>query len=177
VQPLPVSTLTWKTLPLDFLAPEVARTSLASTLAELRSTAERTVVRVTLTGTTSPHQLAETRTWLESSLAPFLIHQVIDETRVALSAVELADLKSRHPILAQTLADIDRLESLATGITLPSSEGTNGAGTAPPTAPVLTLSEVQALLAPAKIDLAQLTPEFFSQLRQVLLQTLQEVTT
>lgn len=176
VQQLPVATLNWKTLAVDFLALEAARSSLTSTLAELRSTADRTVLRVTLSGTTSPRVLAETRMWLESSLQPFLIGQIIDETRIALSAVELADLKSRHPLLAQTLADIDRLESLATGTIASSTEGSNGVNGAA-TAPPLTLSEVQGLLGPAKIELGQLTPHFFSQLRQILLQTLQEVTT
>jgi hypothetical protein len=174
VQALPVATLTWKSLGFDFLAPEAARTSLDSALADLRPAADHTVLRVTFTGTTSPRLLAETQAWLESALAPFLIRQIVDQSRMALSSLELADLKSRHPLLAQTLADIDRLESLATGATLSPQEF---AAAPEPAAPQLTLAEVQALLAPSKIDLAQLTPGFFSQLRQVLLQTLQEVTT
>jgi DNA repair exonuclease SbcCD nuclease subunit len=172
VQPLPVATLRWMSLGFDFLSPESARISLEAALAELRAAAEHTVVRVTFTGTASPKLRGETQTWLDAALTPFLVRQIVDRTRIALSAPELADLKSRHPILAQTLVDIDRLESLATGAhPLPTD--------APPeaTTPPLTLAEVQALLAPSKIELAQLTPEFFSQLRQMLLQTLQEVTT
>ena len=176
VQPLPVASLSWKSLELDFLALEAARSSFSAALDELRPSADRTVLRVTLTGTTSPQLLANTRTWLESSLQPFLVRQIVEDTRIALTAAELIDLKSRHPLLAQTLADIDRLESLATGVVAPSAAASNGAHPAP-IAPSLTLSEVQALLGPAKIDLAQLTPQFFSQLRQILLQTLQEVTT
>ena len=171
VQPLPVATLRWKSLSFEFLAPESARTSLEAALGELRSAADQTVVRVTFTGTTSPKLLGETRTWLDATLAPFLVRQVVDRTRIALSAPELAELKSRHPILAQTLADIDRLESLATGAIPPSGD------LSPADVPALTLAEAQALLGPAKIELSQLTPEFFSQLRHVLLQTLQEVTT
>jgi DNA repair exonuclease SbcCD nuclease subunit len=175
-QPLPVATLAWKSLVFDFLALEAARASLDSTLAELRPSADRTVLRVTLTGTTSPRLLAETQAWLESALAPFLVHQIANRTRIALSEPELIDLKARHPILALALADIDRLEALATGTLPPSMPGSVEAN-AQLVAPSLTLAEAQALLAPSKLDLTQLTPEFFSQSRQMLLQTLQEVTT
>lgn len=197
IEPLPVATLTWRSLAFDFLSPEASRASLDSALAELRPTAEHAVVRITFTGTTSPTLLAATRAWLEPALAPFLVGQIVDRTRIALSTAELADLKSRHPLLAQTLADIDRLESLATGAAPPSAlpaaaaasefaassasaepatfSNTAASASTAPTAPALTLAEVQSLLAPSRIDLAQLTPEFFSQLRQMLLQTLQEV--
>lgn len=176
VKPLRVNTLTWRAFGFDFLSPEASRASLDAALYELRPGADRAVVRVTLNGNVSPGALAETRGWVETALAPFLIGQIVDRTRIALSSIELADLQSRHPILAQTLADIDRLESLATGEAraafAPSAGAADSAGTLPA---VLTLAEAQALLAPSKIDLASLTPEFFSQLRQTLLQTLQEV--
>ena len=176
VQSLPVATLTWKSFDFDFLSPDSSRTSLDSALDTLRPSSSHTVLRVTLTGTTSPKVLAETQAWLETALAPFLVHQIADRTRIALSAPELIDLKARHPILAQALADIDRLESLATGTTPSFIQSSVDASLQPP-APSLTLAEAQALLAPSKLDLAKLTPEFFSQLRQMLLQTLQEVTT
>lgn len=167
VQAIPVGTLAWKSFTFDFLSPEASRASLESALADLRLAADRTVLRISITGTTSPKLLADTRDWIESAVASFLVGQVIDRTRIALSAAELADLKSRHPILAQTLADIDRLESLATGVA-PAAAGETDQ-------PVLTLTEAQSLLAPSKIELAGLTPEFFSQLRQMLFQTLQEI--
>ncbi len=178
VQPLPVATLNWRTLTFDFLAAESSRASLASALAELAPSAVRTVLRVTLTGTASPDALAEIRSWLEPQLTPFLIGQLRDQTRIALTPAELADLQIRHPILAQVLADIDRLETFAGGnvATLAPAEPANE--TSPPAqsaSPALTLSEAQALLAPSKIDLTQLTPEWFAQLRQTLFQTLQEV--
>ncbi|WP_414660746.1 metallophosphoesterase family protein [Horticoccus sp. 23ND18S-11] len=169
VQPLPVSTLTWKALTLDFLAPEASRASLDAELARLRPAAARTVVRITLAGTASPAQLTAVRATLDEALAPFLVGQIVDRTRVALSPVELDALKVTHPILAQTLADLDRIEALATGATVAAGETTT------PALPPLTLAEVQALLTPSKIELAALTPEFFSQLRHMLLQTLQEV--
>lgn len=175
VQKLPVATLAWRELTFDFLHAKASRATLSAALAELAPSAARTVLRVILTGTASPSALAEVCAWLTPVLAPFLVGQLRDETRVALTAAELADLQARHPILAQVLADIDRLETFAGGnapaLTTPPSDTTP-----PPTAAPLTLAEAQALLAPAKIDLAQLTPEWFARLRQTLFQTLQEVT-
>lgn len=170
VEAVAVRTLAWRALELDFLSADSSRASLDVALGELRADAGRNVVRVTLTGTVSPAKLAAARAGLESALAPFLVGQVVDRTRVALSPAELAELTARHPLLAQTLADIDRLETLATGAATTSVAG--DAALAP-----LSLAEAQALLAPSRIELAALSPEIFSQLRQILLQTLQEVAT
>lgn len=178
VQKLPVATLSWRAFTFDFISPEASRTSLAASLAELAPAADRTVLRVTLTGTASPATLNETRTWLDASLAPFLVGQLTDETRVALSPAELADLRARHPILAQVLADIDRLEAFAGGQVATTPVPLGDTATQPPaiSTPLLTLTEAQALLAPAKIDLTQLSPAWFAQLRQTVFQGLQEVT-
>jgi DNA repair exonuclease SbcCD nuclease subunit len=170
VQPISVATLTWRALTFDFASAESSRASLSSALGELTPAAAGTVLRVTLTGIASPAALAEIRAWLTPALAPFLVGQLRDETRVALTAAELADLQARHPILAQVLADIDRLETFATGTTLPTAVSPAPAAHAP-----LTLPEATALLAPARIDLASLTPELLAQLRQTIFQTLQEV--
>lgn len=179
VEKLPVATLAWHALTFDFLNPEASRATLAATLAELSASAARTVLRVTLTGTASPSALAEVRNELTPTLAAFLIGQIRDDTRVALTPAELADLQIRHPILAQVLADIDRLETFAGGTPSSSPSPTSNfrseiisptASSAP-----LTLAEAQTLLASARIDLTQLTSEWFVRLRQTLLQTLREV--
>ncbi len=177
VRKLPVATLTWRSLSFDFLQAEPSRVSLLSDLAELASVASQTVLRITLTGTASPAALAEVRSWLDTALAPFLVGQLRDETRVALTAAELADLQARHPILAQVLADIDRLETFAVGAPAGVTAPVPSVPLTPPAVPTnfLTLTEAQALLAPAKIDLTQLTPDFFAQLRQTIFQHLQEV--
>lgn len=179
IQKLPVSTLSWRALAFDFLSLEASRTSLATTLAELAQVANRTVLRVTLTGTASPSALQEARTWIETAISPFLVGQVADETRIALTPVELADIRARHPILAQVLADIDRLEAFAGGQVTASPASSGAPATQPPatSTPSLTLAEAQAILAPAKIDLTQLTPAWFAQIRQTVFQSLQEVTT
>lgn len=177
VQKLPVATIDWRAFAFNFLSPEASRTSLTAALAELAPAADHTVLRVTLTGTASPAALHETRTWLDAALSPFLVGQVADETRVALTAAELADLRVRHPILAQVLADIDRLEAFAGGqvAASPAPSSDSATQTPVPTTPSLTLAEAQTLLATAKIDLTQLAPAWFAQLRQTVLQGLQEV--
>ena len=176
VQPLAVATLSWHSLSFNFLTPESSRASLAAALADLKPAAANTVVRITLEGTASPAALAEVHAWLSPTLAGFLVGQIVDRTRVCLSAVELADLQLRHPILAQVLADIDRLETFAGGtIGIAASAPVAGETPTPVSSGALTLVELQSLLSPSRIDLAQLSPEFFSQLRQTVFQTLQEV--
>lgn len=178
VQKLSVATLTWRAFNFDFLHLEASRATLSASLSELAPFAPRSVVRVTLSGTANPTALAEVRDWLDSLLTRFLIGQVHDETRVALTGVELADLQARHPILAQVLADIDRLETFACGTTLTTREDPTSRlqASTVDTVAALTLSEAQHLLGSARIDLTQLSPEWFTQLRQTLLQSLREAT-
>lgn len=176
VQKLRVATLAWRALTFDFLDVAASRAALAAALTELTPAAARTVLRVTLSGTASPSALAEMRDWLAPALAPFLVGQLRDDTRVALTPAELAELQTRHPILAQVLADIDRLETFAGGTPPPAPlapPAAIGEGVTPAAAP-LGLAEAQALLGSAKIDLTQLTPEWFARLRQMLFQTLRE---
>jgi hypothetical protein len=98
-------------------------------------------------------------------LQPFLASQISDGSTIALSEMELRDLEGRHPILTQVLADIEQIETLATG----RSTGLHPAAAAP-----LSLSDARGILDKAKIDIADLTAEHFSLTRQVLLQALQE---
>jgi DNA repair exonuclease SbcCD nuclease subunit len=170
VEPLSVANLHWKTLAFDFHAAESSRATLEQSLAALRSDAERTVLRIALSGTASPSVVAGLREWLDAATKEFLTCQVADSTRVALDEAELHDLRNRHPILAQVLADIDQLETLATGRA--------PAPAAPPeeTMGALSLAEAQTLLGGAKIDLANLDAPFFGQLRLLTLAALQEVT-
>ncbi len=172
VQALSVATLTWRALTFDFASAEASRASLAATLSEFTPTAANTVLRITLIGVASPAALAEIRAWLTPALAPFLVGQLVDRTRVALTAVELADLQVRHPILTQVLADIDRLETFATGTVTTS---TVSSPSLPGDPAPLTLTEAQGLLGPSKIDLANLTPELLAQLRQTIFENLQEL--
>ncbi len=166
VEALNVATLTWRSLNLDFLTQESSQSSLSQGLAGLRANAAKTVLRITLSGSVSPQVVAEVKAELANAGEGFFLYQIIDATRIALSTAERADLQARHPILAQVLADIDQLEAFATG-----SVTSVGEQAMTP----LTLTEAQTLLAPSKIDLAQLSPEWFAGLRQTLFQTLQEV--
>jgi hypothetical protein len=173
VEPVAVATLAWRQLAFDFISQQASRATVETALAELAPRASHTVIRLTLEGTASPVDFAAVRSWLEPTLASFLVGQIIDRTRIALSTAELADLQARHPLFTQVLADIDRLETLATG-TMPIAQ-TNTTEALAAIASTLTSTEAQELLAPSRIDLARLTPEFFAQLRQMLLQAIQEV--
>jgi len=173
VQPVAVASLAWRSLAFDFISQQASRATVEAALAELAPRASHTILRLTLEGTASPTDFAAVRGWLEPVLASFLVGQIVDRTRIALSTVELADLQARHPLFTQVLADIDRLETLATGIMPTAQIGTPEVQAV--IGSTLTLSEAQELLAPSRIDLARLTPEFFAQLRQMLLQAMQEV--
>lgn len=166
VEPLPVATLAWESLVFDVLAAEAARATIEQSLAASLPRADTTVVRVTLKGNATPQTRRALHAWLDTALAPFFVAQRIDRTTLSLSAPELFDLRHRHPLLAQVLSDIDRLELLATGA--------SSTDVAPAAAP-LTLAEAQALLARSRTDLSTLKTEDFALLRQVLLQTMQEV--
>lgn len=170
IEPLPVAALVWKTLAFDFHTAESARATLEQSLAALQPEAGRTLLRIALSGTASPTAVSNLRTCLDSTTKDFLAVQIADATRVALDETELRDLRTRHPILAQVLADIDQLETLATGraptFATPPDE----------TTPALSLAEAQALLGGAKIELANLDAPFFGQLRLLTLAALQEVT-
>lgn len=169
VQKIRVSTLAWRTYAFDFLSLDSSRATLTALLSELAPTAARTVLRVTLTGTASPSDSAAVRGWLEPALVPFIAFQLLDQTRVALSSAELAELQGRHPILAQVLADIDRLEAMATGAiaVTPALQPTDLAP--------LARTDAEVLLENSKIKLSELTPAQFVQMRQALFQRLQEV--
>lgn len=182
VQKLPVATLAWRELVFDFIAPDEARAALAAALDALAPEAARTVLRITLRGAADPAALTATLAWLETARAPFLASQIADDTQPALNSAQLDDLRARHPILAQVLADIDRLEALATGAisplapTGPDAPPETPPEDAPPASAPLSPQEInEKILAPSKLELAALTPALFTRLRRTLLQNIQEV--
>jgi len=168
VRAIPVAYVEWHPLTFDFANAMASRSSLEQIFARLSPHPERTVVRVTMTGTVSPQPLTETNAWLDEKLAPFLVGQKQDRTALALTGAELDDLGRRHPLLTQILADVDRMELLATG-------QSSAAAAQPSSVSPLTLAEAQFVLAPSKIELSRLTVSDFAQLRQHLLRTLQEI--
>ena len=167
VEPIHVAGLDWRSLTFDFLSLESSQATLEATIREISKNAAEVVLRLTFVGATSPGTLEEIRSRLEELVAPFLVAQIVDRTTVSLSETELQDLRARHPILAHVLSDIDRIETLATGVAPDSSSE--------PVFAALSLAETQGILASSKIELSSLSPEFFAKLRQVLLQNLQEV--
>jgi DNA repair exonuclease SbcCD nuclease subunit len=165
VQQIPVATLRWQMLECDYTDLQTARQSLEHKLAELRPLADRTVLRVKLGGSVSPRALSEARQWLESAVEPFLVSQILDQTSVAFSAAELEELQRNHPLLAQTIADLTQIEHLATNAPLPAGIDQSQ---------VIPLSQAQALLSNAKIEMSMLDGDFFKFAHQLLSQKLQE---
>jgi hypothetical protein len=86
-----------------------------------------------------------------------------DETRAAFTPAELDELKSKHPLLAETIADLAQLEHLACATPVPGASD------------VIPLAEVQRLLADARIEFMKLDPGFFRFAHQLLSQKLQEL--
>jgi hypothetical protein len=189
LEPLRVSTLHWQSLEYDLLSSEAARQAVGQELSRLAQRGQTCVVRVRLRGAGPPALLTETRSWLATALAPFLVGQVVDESTVALSEAEIRAVQTEHPILAQVLADLSRLETFATGQALPP-----GADVAEPLSPnavqngpyvvrfapgadaaePLSLAEAQRLLAQGRLELSSLTSQRLSLARQLLWQTAKE---
>ena len=163
VSALPVATLKWHEFALDLLTSDASRAAVQQQIAELAPATS--VVRVRLTGSSSSAVIAQTHSWLEDALQPFLASQVVDGSVIALSEMELRDLEGRHPILTQVLADIEQLEALATGRSTALQSGNSSP---------LSLTDARVILDKARIDIAELTSGHFSLTRQVLLQALQE---
>ncbi len=166
IEKLPVATLRWESLQFDFLGAEDSRRTLQQNLAALHARAGQTIIRVTLHGQATPALLEETRQWLESLLAPFLVGQTEDESTIAFAPAELAQLQQDHPLLGQVLTDLAQLEHLIANTPPPDH---------PPTAEVFSLPAAQQLLADARIDLTVLGSAHFNLARQILFQKLREV--
>lgn len=169
VTAVPFATLSWQTLTFDLHNEAAARAALDAFLAAHRTHPHQAVLRITLTGSASAQHMAALQEELSTHLAPFLVGQVVDETRLELSRAELEALHQRHPLLSQIFADIDQLERFATG------QNADSLSMVRPTDPALSLAEAQTLLGSSRIELSQLTRTDFIFLRQTLLRQLQEV--
>ena len=109
VTPVRVGELMWHSWTFDVGNADAARASLAQSLRAVA--AESVVVRVALQGEASPEAVASARAWLETELAPCLIAQIEDHSTLVLTAAELADLQSRHPLVAEVLAELRDLSA------------------------------------------------------------------
>jgi hypothetical protein len=63
-------------------------------------------VRVTIRGEASPEAVAEAGAWLEEKLTTCVVQQVHDETTLAFTSEEIAEVTREHPLLAQMLGDL-----------------------------------------------------------------------
>ena len=170
ITPVPVATLDWKLIELDLFDPAATAATVAARLDSLLPRAEATVLRIRLTGAVDPSGHAAVKAAMEPRIGRFPIHQVVDETRLAPGQADWIHLRSGHPLLAEVLSDIDRLEVLATGVA-PPGEAPSGEGT---TASDLTPVGARELLAGVQMDVSALRPEHLAAMRHLLFQHLPE---
>ncbi len=160
---IPVASLRWRMLESDVMDFETARKSVLAKIEELKPNAESTILRVALRGSVSPRLLDEFERELESAFQPFAAWLLDDGTQAAFTAAELAELQSRHPLLAQAIADLTQVECLV-------------CGTPPTPVPgVISLVEARRLLDDARIEPSKLDAAFFRFVHQLLSQKLQEI--
>jgi DNA repair exonuclease SbcCD nuclease subunit len=165
VERLEVATLRWVVIDVDVSGMETAEGVRLPELDGLDPGGS--VVRVNFRGTTSPRLLSEVRRSTEARLDRFVAWQIADVTRVELTLAERTDLERRHPMLARVLEDLDRMERLVTGVGAGVERGEDDAG--------LSLVQVQEMLEGAKIPVTELGTGQFTRMRQLLMQTVQEV--
>ena len=132
-------------------------------LSEWRANANHTVLRVVLEGCAHPEAIATARSWINQALKDFPISQLVDRSSVAISEAELGQIRQEHPLAAQTLWDLDVLESRITGAPLSNASSDTA----------IPMNEAQRLASESKIDLLNWKQTHFSQARQLLLQALQ----
>lgn len=106
VTTLPLGELRWQTVRFDFADVVAARAQFAI------ADPAHAVVQVILEGETAPAIVAEQQAWIEERLGGCVARQIVDRTTLALSATEVVDLRSRHPLLAEVL---DELRALGAG--------------------------------------------------------------
>lgn len=170
ITPVPVATLDWKLVEMDLFDPAASAASLAARLDSLLPRSEATVLRIRLTGAVDPSGHAAVKAAMEPRIGRFPIHQVVDESRLAPGQADWIRLRSGHPLLAEVLSDIDRLEVLATGV-VPPGEMPSGEG---PTASDLPPLAARELLAGVQMDVSTLRPEHLAAMRHLLFQHLPE---
>lgn len=164
VTPVPVATLSWRELELDFLdgqAPTAARRFLD----DLAGAAGSTVVRIRMHGPARPEDLEAVRTLWEERLPQFAAAELRDETRVAPGAAEWESLRDAHPLLAQVLADLDQLEVLVTG-KVPSGDAVAADGSVPVEA--MSPQEARRRVEAEGVDWSELGPEHVAVMRRLL---------
>ena len=166
VEKVPVATLRWSAVELDFVDVEHAKLNLQERIGPLRGRANQVVFRAALRGSASPPVLESAKQWLDSELAAFLVAQIIDQSSVALSSAEIQQLQQDHPMLAHVLADLVQLEHLLTGSPPPSDHDPSA---------TISLADAQQLTTTGRIDINALKTLHFNLARQVLFQKLREV--
>lgn len=163
IEKLRVASLEWRVLDFDLLDVATAKEHLHAELTKLIGREKASVLRLRLSGSASRDVLMSTRQWIDDLLRPFPFAHLNDESGLALTATELEFVKTKHPILAQVLADLDQMAALTVGTRTDSASAES-----------LAPADKDRLLAEAHIGQSELKPAHFEIARQLLLQNLQE---
>lgn len=164
VRQIEVAGLVWREITLDFLHGPAGRRVVERSLAELEPAADRTVLRLTLTGATGRRSMQEALAWIEPRLKRFRAFELLDDSTLGLSAHDVSQLREHHPLLSQVLSDLSQIRGLATG----------RFELAPGVEMTLPAPELQGLLAEHEIELPLLDEQFFKTSADLLGQMLQE---
>lgn len=166
VERVELAALRWETVCLEVgeRAGEDRAEAVRRQLAHLWDVADRTVLRVRLSGSVEPAGKSRWVEALEAAMAPFVAWEIVDETHAAWSAVDWRWLGERSPVLAGVVADLARLRGVATGEPAPGGEGVEP----------LSVGDLNALLAREKLELAELDEGFFETALEVLSQQLDQ---
>ena len=166
VEPVRVGTLRWHHWNCDFGAWESHRAQLGLHVQSWGGDTASRVCRVRLNGSASGEERAAALAFLQDLFGgAFHFEADAADLRTTLSDGELAALERDHPLLGQIFADLRQLEFFATNTVV--GEPTPAAG------PAIPLAEAQALLADAKIPLADLSSGDFRAARDLLRDALQ----
>jgi DNA repair exonuclease SbcCD nuclease subunit len=158
-----VAELRWEQWEFDFVDAEAAVVRIKQKAAALRESGgdpSRAVVRVALAGSASPAEVEQTTDWLKATLAGCAVCDVRDATHLDFKKDEFEKLAGEHPILAQTLLDLESAQARITGVAQPGE--------------ALSAEDLRAICDEANIECNTLDASFFHMAQRTLMHALRE---
>lgn len=152
ITPIESATFVWHSVTLDLLNREPTLEVITSSLAEVDTSPDRTVLRVELVGPVSAEYREPLTTRISEVTRDTAVVLVEDRTSTILSETLWQACLQEHPLLAQVVADVERSRLFSTG--RPPAADDEGLDD-------MTLDEFQSLCARLKIEGEALSEEFF----------------
>lgn len=165
IEKVSVKSMDWVRLSYDLRDEVASQQRVKSLVNEASKGLEDTVIRIVLTGSSTPERLEACQVWLNEQLSSAFVCQVKDESELTLSEQELEAISQEHPLVDQVLRDLESIKSLLTGGG-ELNETQRGAA--------MKLSELQTLLDAARIPLSELETEHLKRARQSVIHHLRE---